>query len=108
MATFVFKCNKCNELQEVRAYSSLVEGPVAPECCGEPTVRSYRDEMFGGVTHRSKGVYPIVDNALDPMNRDVVVSDYQEHRRLMDRAGLEFHQRNPENSYRRKHARDRG
>ena len=71
-------------------------------------VRSFRDEHFGGVTHRSKGVYgsDFVEEFGD--GPPVQIDSYQAHERELKKRNLHFHERNPEITYRRKHAQDRG
>ena len=110
-------CFSCDDHEDEKADAICLhaqiddpERPRRPHCpvCGKPMGRDYQAERFGGITNRSKGVYPMVDDGIDPQGREVVINDYQHHKRLMKENGLRWHERTPESYYSRKHVKDRG
>lgn len=80
-----------------------------PSCgvCNQPMERDKRREMFGGVTHRSKGIYPFVSEDILPNGMAVEVKDYAHESRLLRERGLQRHEVTSESRYRFKHRRDR-
>lgn len=92
MPIFEFKCDDCDEFAEKMLFHSEHVSEDAryveenfPEC--EAGHRMRRLFVYGGITHRSKGVFPYIEHNFghDPIE----VQDFQHRQKLMKERGLQ-------------------
>lgn len=104
MPNYCYTCAACGAHSDI--FCGVNDERTVTECCGVPMYHDFHRERFGGITHRSKGIYPFVCEDLHPQGIPLEIQSYQHHERLLKQHGRAFHQKNPENVYRRKHIKD--
>jgi predicted nucleic acid-binding Zn ribbon protein len=106
MPSYCFKCDGCNKAVTLtlRSWRDLETEHPSCEPCNAKMRRDYAEEHFGGITERSKGVYPIVTE--DMTGEPIEVTSRSHENQLMRKYGLVPVDPSRESRYRVKHMKD--